>query len=372
MYIFLKPKTRDNRNAPKDPTRPICVLFTDIQASTTLWGEIPEEMSEALDVHHAVIRKLIQKHKCYEVKTIGDCFMIATADPAAGLTLALAIQDVLFDYDWGTPAFEEVYRFQTQDESPEYEYSQVWAGLRVRVGVHYGPAQIMFDESVLGYDYYGTVVNAASRIESVAHGGQVVVSKDVFDAIDATKLGYQYMSKPLGAEQLRGLPKEIELIQVAPARFANRIFPPLRLDKAAPAEEDDDIESQHSGSTVAVGSYPGTLEKEVILHPLVKKGEMSSDAAISLAYNVYYSLVAVMCMTKGEERKKILKDFCKKWHVPFDQNDKKLLSKITLKIMSSVVTLSSQGNPKYAILSQIRADGSRRSLGTAQSTRSYK
>ena len=51
---------------------------------------------------------------------------------------------------------------------------QVWAGLRVRVGVHYGPAQIMFDESVLGYDYYGTVVNAASRIESVAHGGQVL------------------------------------------------------------------------------------------------------------------------------------------------------------------------------------------------------
>ena len=99
-------------------------LFS-LQASTTLWGEIPEEMSEALDVHHAVIRKLIQKHKCYEVKTIGDCFMIATADPAAGLTLALAIQDVLFDYDWGTPAFEEVYRFQTQDESPEYEYSQV-------------------------------------------------------------------------------------------------------------------------------------------------------------------------------------------------------------------------------------------------------
>ena len=92
---------------------------------------------------------------------------------------------------------------------------------------------------------------------------QVVVSKDVFDAIDATKLGYQYMSKPLGAEQLRGLPKEIELIQVAPARFANRIFPPLRLDKAAPAEEDDDIESQHSGSTVAVGNYPGALEKEV-------------------------------------------------------------------------------------------------------------
>ena len=38
MYIFLKPKTRDNRNAPKDPTRPICVLFTDIQACVLRGG----------------------------------------------------------------------------------------------------------------------------------------------------------------------------------------------------------------------------------------------------------------------------------------------------------------------------------------------
>ena len=84
------------------------MLFTDIQASTTLWGEIPEQMSEALDVHHAVIRKLIKKYKCYEVKTVGDCFMVATADPCNAVRLALGIQDALYDYDWPDDAIDEV------------------------------------------------------------------------------------------------------------------------------------------------------------------------------------------------------------------------------------------------------------------------
>eukprot|EP00667_Euglena_gracilis_P029947 EG_transcript_40525 len=38
-------------------------------------------MATALDAHHSLLRKLIQKYKCYEVKTIGDSFMVACADP---------------------------------------------------------------------------------------------------------------------------------------------------------------------------------------------------------------------------------------------------------------------------------------------------
>lgn len=34
-------------------------------------------------------------------------------------------------------------------------YNRCWRGLRVRVGVHYGQAQIIFDDTTKGYDYYG-------------------------------------------------------------------------------------------------------------------------------------------------------------------------------------------------------------------------
>ena len=36
----------------------------------------------------------------------------------------------------------------------------------MRVGIHYGSGEIKFDPVSLGYDYYGTVVNTAARIET--------------------------------------------------------------------------------------------------------------------------------------------------------------------------------------------------------------
>ena len=72
--------------------------------------------------------------------------------------------------------WHQVYRTQTEDQSYLPDYFRKWRGLRVRVGLHYGQANIILDEVTKGYDYYGTVVNAASRIESVAHGAQVSLS----------------------------------------------------------------------------------------------------------------------------------------------------------------------------------------------------
>ena len=51
--------------------------------------------------------------------------------------------------------------------------SQRWARLnplRVRAGIHSGPAEVRDD------DYYGTAVNQAARMMSIADGGQMVVS----------------------------------------------------------------------------------------------------------------------------------------------------------------------------------------------------
>ena len=70
----------------------MCVIFTDIQSSTLLWNKVGEQMAKLLDIHGHLIRKLIGKHKCYEVKTVGDSFMVVTADPVAGVKLCIAIQ----------------------------------------------------------------------------------------------------------------------------------------------------------------------------------------------------------------------------------------------------------------------------------------
>ena len=44
------------------------MIFTDIQSSTQLWGSVPEIMAPALEAHHRLVRQVIARHKCYEVK----------------------------------------------------------------------------------------------------------------------------------------------------------------------------------------------------------------------------------------------------------------------------------------------------------------
>ena len=50
-----------------------------------------------------------------------------------------------------------------------------WNGLRVRVAIHYGVGDIIYDPVVKGYDYQGAVVNTATRMLSLCHGGQVCI-----------------------------------------------------------------------------------------------------------------------------------------------------------------------------------------------------
>ena len=67
------------RQAPKGS--PFAILFTDIEASTSLWETQPVAMEKAVDEHHKLMRDLIHDHNGYEVKTIGDSFMVVFKRP---------------------------------------------------------------------------------------------------------------------------------------------------------------------------------------------------------------------------------------------------------------------------------------------------
>ena len=59
----------------------------------------------------------------------------------------------------------------------------LWHGIRVRIGIHYGIGDIRKDPVTRSYDYYGTVVNTAARVEGVGHGGQILISYPVYTAV---------------------------------------------------------------------------------------------------------------------------------------------------------------------------------------------
>eukprot|EP00667_Euglena_gracilis_P003051 EG_transcript_3058 len=237
---FSHANARDNKHAPKDPAVPFAVIFTDIQSSTGLWARDPEEMSRCIQIHHELIRQLIKKHALYEVKTVGDSFMVTTTSVDRAALFTLDVQTTLFEYDWEWPGLDQFYRettlmFAKSPDGPfatEDDYRDLWNGLRVRIGIHYGMGEVTYDEVSKGYDYYGNVVNAAARIEALAHGGQIVVSDALLAALP-TPLDPTFATvAPLGVFPLRGVADPPALAEVRPVALQDRSFPPLRFERA--------------------------------------------------------------------------------------------------------------------------------------------
>ena len=59
------------------PTGTVTFLFTDIEGSTRLWEERPDEMRAALAEHDALLRAVIDAHGGYVFSTGGDGFAAA-------------------------------------------------------------------------------------------------------------------------------------------------------------------------------------------------------------------------------------------------------------------------------------------------------
>eukprot|EP00667_Euglena_gracilis_P004238 EG_transcript_4253 len=209
---YQRREQRDNSTAPRQP--PVCLIFTDVERSTDLWNSHPRAMGAALTIHNAVIRKLIKTYGAYEVKTIGDSFMIACKSPCTGLALVTSIMQALQ---------------RTNSWPPELEkhYGVHW--LKIRAGVHLcTDVECVFDTNSKGFDYYGNDVNKAARIASKAAGGDVYLSAEMAQA--AHDLG-DYDVRPQGKHELRGIDQPQEIFQLivqpptpAPPRPRKRSF----------------------------------------------------------------------------------------------------------------------------------------------------
>eukprot|EP00551_Chaetoceros_affinis_P009294 CAMPEP_0203685038 /NCGR_PEP_ID=MMETSP0090-20130426/48339_1 /ASSEMBLY_ACC=CAM_ASM_001088 /TAXON_ID=426623 /ORGANISM="Chaetoceros affinis, Strain CCMP159" /LENGTH=900 /DNA_ID=CAMNT_0050554221 /DNA_START=1 /DNA_END=2703 /DNA_ORIENTATION=- len=230
--LTIKYRTRDVQNAPKNGT--VAMLFTDIEGSTELWDSSKKLMTQALEIHHSVIRGVIQKYDAYEVKTIGDAFMIAVGNADAAVLIANDIQEQLLHADWplelaSMPASCVEYYSRHIDEKAQKTFS----GLRVRIGINIGEhseeieeggqVQIKYDKVAKGYDYYGPAINLAARIEDLGFGGQTLISSNVHDQLtDAVKLTTKISI--IGELAIRGCAEPTLIYQVMPSSLKDRRF----------------------------------------------------------------------------------------------------------------------------------------------------
>jgi class 3 adenylate cyclase len=181
----------------KLPTGDVTFLLTDIEGSTELLGRLDDQYAPLLADVRRRVRAAVRHAKGREVDFRGDdSFAVFERAPAA-LEAALAVQRAMQTNTW--PGGIDV---------------------RLRIGLHRGrPA-------LTETGYVGLSVHAAARICFAAHGGQIVVSSAVRAAVQGT-LPDGVSLRSLGTWRFRGLPKPVDLFQVAAADLLAD-FPPLR------------------------------------------------------------------------------------------------------------------------------------------------
>jgi predicted ATPase/class 3 adenylate cyclase len=193
-----------NRSSdPPADAASITTLFSDIEGSTRLWEQRPDEMRAALAAHDAIARACVAQHRGTVVKTTGDGIHAVFGDAVDAVAAMVDLLRGIAD-----PA------------------STAGLPLKVRLGAHCGADELR------GGDYYGRDVNRAARIMSVAHGGQMLVSQAV-----AARVGERWppgtSARDLGLVRLRDLAEPQRLYQVLhPALRAD--FPALRSLEATP------------------------------------------------------------------------------------------------------------------------------------------
>ncbi|HVQ38141.1 MAG TPA: adenylate/guanylate cyclase domain-containing protein [Pyrinomonadaceae bacterium] len=119
-------------------------MFTDIVDSTTLANELHDEKwIDVLLKHFAKARWLMEKYDHHEIKIIGDSFMVVFRDVLDALDFALALH------------------VDTGDDQ-----------IRIRAGIHLGPARIVED------DIFGIMVNYTKRVESTENPAGIRLSSE--------------------------------------------------------------------------------------------------------------------------------------------------------------------------------------------------
>lgn len=166
------------------PTGVVTFVFTDIVGSTRLFRRLGDGYLPLLEAHNRLLREAFKAHGGIEVKTEGDAFMVAFAEPSAALEACADGQRALARHPWSADA--EVH---------------------VRMGVHTGPAV------PVGKDYIALAVHQAARISAAAHGDQVLVSEETARVAERTGLDGLTLEE-VGRYQLRDFPAPEQLYQV--------------------------------------------------------------------------------------------------------------------------------------------------------------
>jgi class 3 adenylate cyclase len=173
--LLLRDRKQSSVNRPAERVL-LTVLFTDVVGSTEAVSEAGDtRWRELLEEHHLLARRQIELHAGREVKTTGDGFLATFDSPSRAVECARAIRQAIRTL-----------------------------GLETRAGLHTGECE------VVGGDVAGIAVHVASRVQTAAQPGQILVSGTVRDLVAGS--GLRLVDQ--GTHLLKGLAGEWPLLSV--------------------------------------------------------------------------------------------------------------------------------------------------------------
>ena len=166
-------------------------------------------MKGALARHHSLLQQAIESNGGYVFQIVGDAFCAAFHTVSDGVRAALAAQRGLMGEPWG-------------EVGP----------ILVRMAVHTGTADFRAGEHRSGEYVSGLTLSHASRLLSVAHGGQILLSNATQEML-RDDLPAHVALRDLGPHRLRDLGRSEHIFQVAAPDLPSA-FPALESPEAVP------------------------------------------------------------------------------------------------------------------------------------------
>lgn len=168
------------------PAGTLTFVFSDVEGSTRLLRQLGERYAPVVADHQRLMREAFTGHGGREVDAQGDSFFVAFARPRDAVLAALGAQRSLSEHEW--PAQAE---------------------LRVRIGIHTGPAE------VVGERYVGLAVHRAARICSLGHGGQILLSQATVSVLeDELEELLDVELRDLGEQRLKDFDRGVRIYEI--------------------------------------------------------------------------------------------------------------------------------------------------------------
>jgi guanylate cyclase len=145
------------------------VLFADVVGFTPMSAQMTAvQVVELLNEVFSHLDGLVDRYGLEKIKTIGDCYMVASGIPKPRIDHAQALVSMALDIR-------------------DLVETRVFVGerrLSFRIGINSGPVVAgVIGRKKFSYDLWGDAVNTASRMESHGVGGAIQITRSTYDLI---------------------------------------------------------------------------------------------------------------------------------------------------------------------------------------------